>query len=55
MSIKNREYLNWLHKFYSERGYCNSIPPKFKKQIGQGNKIYYSGKINTYTFSNLKW
>jgi hypothetical protein len=55
MSIRNREYLNWLHKFYSDRGYCTTISPKFKKQIGKGNKIYFSGKFNTYTYSNLKW
>jgi hypothetical protein len=31
------------------------MKPKFNKQIGKNNKIYFSGKFNTYTFSSLKW
>lgn len=55
MSSKNREYLNWLHKFYSTRGYCSENTPKFSKQIGKFNKIFFCGKFSTYTFSSLNW
>lgn len=55
MSSKNREYLNWLHKFYSERGYSSKNPIIYKKQIGKEGKLYYSGKQNIYTFYSLKW
>jgi hypothetical protein len=55
MSHKNREYLNWLHKFYSLRGYTSNLPIKYKSQIGKKGKIYWSGKLNTYTFISLKW
>jgi hypothetical protein len=55
MSSKNREYLNWLHKFYSIRGYTSTLNVQFKSQIGQKGKIYFSGKFNTYTFISLKW
>jgi hypothetical protein len=55
MSQKNREYLNWLHKYYSSRGYCNPDTIKYKKQIGLEGKIYFSGKLNTWTFNSLIW
>jgi hypothetical protein len=55
MSSKNREYLNWLHKFYSIRGYTSIKEIKYKRQIGKNGQIYFSGKFNTYTFINLKW
>jgi hypothetical protein len=55
MSSKNMAYLNWLHKFYSTLGYCTSSPIKYKPQIGKLGKINYSGKLNLYTFSSLKW
>jgi len=52
---KNREYLNWLHRFYADRGYCGYTPIKYKKQIGLNGNIYYSGKLNTWTFNSLTW
>lgn len=55
MSQKNREYLNWLHKFYAERGYCSNKIRKYKKQISSNGTIYYNGKFNTWTFNNLVW
>jgi len=55
MSFRNREYLNWLHTFFADRGYGSKIRPVFKKQIGKNGKIYYSGKFNLYTFSSLRW
>jgi hypothetical protein len=55
MSSKNREYLNWLHQFYSIRGYTSTFNVKYKPQIGKKGLIYFSGKFNTYTFLSLKW
>ena len=55
MSSKNMAYLNWLHKFYYSLGYCSPSSIKYKPQIGKLGKIYYSGKLNLYTFSSLKW
>ena len=55
MFSKNREYLNWLHKFYSIRGYTSTLNVKFKSHIGKKGQIYYNGKFNTYTFLSLKW
>lgn len=53
----NVEYIFWLHKFYSERGYCSLNKPKKLKQIGIGknNKTSYSYKWRTFTFSSLNW
>jgi len=55
MGSPNIEYLMWLHKFFSERGYCSSKKPKLKRNIGNDNKIYFSLKFRTWTFSNLNW
>ena len=55
MGSPNVEYLMWLHQFYSERGYCSTIKPKLKRNLNKGEKIYYSYKFRTYTFSNLNW
>lgn len=55
MSSRNMEYLYWLHNFYHIRGYCSSNVPKFKPQIGKKGKVYFSGKLNTYSFSSLLW
>lgn len=56
MCSKNREYLNMLFKLYGEHGYCNIKKPIiYKPQIGKQGKIYYSGKLNLYTFISLKW
>ena len=55
LSSKNVEYLFWLQKFYTERGYCSPEKPKLLTQIGKGGKIYYSYKIRTWSFSSLHW
>jgi ubiquinol-cytochrome c reductase cytochrome b subunit len=55
MSSKNMAYLNWLHNFYSNLGYCSQSPIKYKRQIGKSGKIYFSEKLNLYTFSSLRW
>jgi hypothetical protein len=55
MGSPNVEYLMWLHKFYSDRGYCSSIKPKLNKNINKGNIVYFSYKFRTWTYSNLNW
>lgn len=55
MSSRNAEYIFWSHKFFAERGYCSSKKPVVKKQIGKNNKIYYSIKFNTFSFSSLNY
>jgi len=54
-SQKNVEYLMWLHKFLSTRGYCSPIKPKINKQIATKGAIYYSIKIKTWSFSSFNW
>ena len=55
MGSPNVEYLMWLHKFYSERGYCSSKKPELKRNIGNQNKVYFSYKFRTWTFSSWNW
>jgi ubiquinol-cytochrome c reductase cytochrome b subunit len=55
MGSPNVEYLMWLHKFYSERGYCSSKKPLLKPNIGKNNKVYFSYKFRTWTYSSWNW
>lgn len=55
MSSKNMEYVAWLHKFFSERGYCSPNKPATKKQIGRFNQVYYSVKFRTFSFCSLNY
>lgn len=55
MGSPNVEYLMWLHNFFSERGYCSSKKPQLKRNINKGNKIYFSYKFRTWTYSSLNW
>jgi ubiquinol-cytochrome c reductase cytochrome b subunit len=55
MGSPNVEYLMWLHKFFSERGYCSSSTPKLARNINKGNVVYFSYKFRTWTYSSLNW
>lgn len=55
MSSRNMEYVSWLHRFFSERGYCSPEKPAVRKQIGRGNKIYYSVRFSTFSFQSLNY
>jgi ubiquinol-cytochrome c reductase cytochrome b subunit len=55
MGSPNVEYLMWLHKFFADRGYCNTKKPELKPNIGKKNKVYFSYKFRTWTFSNWNW
>ena len=54
-SAKNVEYIMWLHKYLSQKGYCSTVKPKILKQIGQSGNIYYSIKIRTWSFTSLNY
>lgn len=55
MSSKNMEYVYWLHKALSEKGYCSAKKPRTLKQIGSKGQIYYSIKFRTFSFSSLNY
>ena len=55
MSSRNVEYINWLHIFFNEKGYCSTDKLKLTKQIGKNNKIYFSCKFRTFSFSSLNF
>lgn len=55
MGSPNVEYLMWLHKFFSDRGYCSSSKPKLARNINKGNVVYFSYKFRTWTYSSLNW
>lgn len=51
----NVQYIQWLSNFYSERGYSQGNALIFRRQLGKGGKIYFSTKINTFSFTSLNW
>jgi hypothetical protein len=55
MGSPNVEYLMWLHNFYAFRGYCSHKLPVLKRNIGSNNKVYFSSKFRTWTYSNWNW
>lgn len=55
MSSRNVEYINWLHIFFGEKGYCSLEKLKLSKQIGKNNKIYFSCKFRTFSFKSLNF
>jgi len=54
-SNKNIEYLKYLVKIFTTRGYCSKKDFKLSKQIGKKNQVYFSLKKTTYSFSSLSW
>lgn len=52
---RNVEYLFWLWSRLSEAKYCTDIKPKLRKCLGQGGKVRFYYKFNTYTFTNLNY
>jgi hypothetical protein len=42
----------WIHNILAINGYCNNDKPKINKQIGKNDKIYYSIKIRTWSFTS---
>ncbi len=52
---KQIEYLYWLHKIYSQAGYCNPKRPEINHRIEKGNKLRYVILFRLYSFSSLNW
>jgi hypothetical protein len=51
----NVEFLMWFHKFLAERGYCSTNKPKLSKIIAKNNKVLYTYRFNSYSFSSFNW
>tara|TARA_R110001592_G_scaffold150202_4_gene376006 strand:+ start:10423 stop:11145 length:723 start_codon:yes stop_codon:yes gene_type:complete len=51
----NMEYLHYLYKEMQKRGYSSNKKPKSRKQIGKKNKVYFSYKFKTFSFSTFNW
>lgn len=52
-SHRNVEYLMYLHKLFSDQGYCTDKKPVLYKTIGKNNKIYFALRFRTYTFTSF--
>jgi hypothetical protein len=49
------EYLNRYHQFLIDRGYCPNKKPYLRKRIGENSKVFFSYRVNSYTFTSLNW
>jgi len=59
-SVRHRDYLFFLYKFFFERGYCTSTGPReYKTTLVNTNKnsskTYYGNEFDLFTFSSLNW
>ena len=54
-SSRNVEYIYSLHKFFYKNGYCSPEKPGTQKQIGKNNKVYFSIKFRTFSFTSLNF
>lgn len=55
MSQVHEDYLLWLHKFLSKRGYCSPTKQKIRCSKNKQGKSFYSCHFVTYSFSRLNW
>lgn len=53
MGSPNVEYLMAIHKFLSYYGYCTNLKPKMASYIAKSNKIYFSYKLRTYSYTSF--
>lgn len=53
-SHKNVEYVMFLHKIFTDNGYCSLKKPNLRKIIGKKGKIYYSLRFHTFSFGSFK-
>jgi len=49
------KYLMFLHKFFSEFGYCNSKLPFITIRLGKKGKIRKVASFTTWTYSSFNW
>lgn len=54
-SSRNVEYIYSLHKFFYKNGYSSLEKPATKRKIGKHNKLYYSIKFRTFSFTSLNY
>lgn len=52
---KNQEYLHWLHTQYVLYGYCSEQKPIQYKRITKGNKIRWTLRFRTWSYSSFNW
>lgn len=55
MGSKNAEYIFGLHSFLKGKGYCSTDKPKVNKRIVRKNKVYFSIRFRTFSFSGLNY
>lgn len=55
MGANQAEYVYWLHKTYSQAGYCNPERPQLTRRIEKGNRIRFVIRFKLYSFSSLNW
>ena len=53
MGSPNVEYLMAIHKFLSYYGYCSNLKPKMNTYIAKSNKVYFSFKLRTYSYTSF--
>ena len=51
----HQEYLWWLHKQYADFGYCSMTKPIQRKRIGKQNKVRWTLRFNTWSYTSLNW
>lgn len=49
------EYLMFLHKLFSELGYCNSKLPNITIRLGRKGKLIKIVKFSTWTYTSFNW
>nr|QGX86668.1 putative site-specific DNA endonuclease [Chloroidium sp. UTEX 3077] len=54
-SSTNVEYIYSLHKLLYKNGYCSAKKPGMRKEIGKNNKVYFSIKFRTFSFTSLNF
>lgn len=48
-------YLVWLHKIFSDLGYCSIELPKIQTRLGSKGKVRKIIRFRTWTFSSFNW
>lgn len=51
----HKDYLLWLHNYFSKKGYCNSKLPKIQTRLAANGKIRYIIRFKTYTYTSFNW
>jgi ubiquinol-cytochrome c reductase cytochrome b subunit len=49
------EYIMFLHKLFSELGYCNPNLPVITTKLGSKGKIKKIGRFSTWTYTSFNW